>query len=331
MRGKAVAMILASFLALAVRPAPAAAALPLLSPRTGDASFTGVLRAAPALVDRPVVVGDRQSLGRLALQNAGPGTALVPEAEATRGLSAVALTAVSGLSGLRPASSRLRLSDTLTLVRPAASLYSRVAELAERYRVSPIRRQPEGEVIVGQPAGKAFWPRLSIPEVRLPAQEDQTDSAYLAEVGGIRLAGRLVPPGETLPRPEEAAADPKPAVDLVATVPLVPERVDVLAHYRLVDVDRLAGAAVSSTPQTMGVGGQIALNGGTLLKAGYEVKRQGGSLASTRTDAGLSLRLDYRLSEDAALRASYTLINFGARPSPAEGRHQASAELSLRF
>jgi hypothetical protein len=132
-------------------------------------------------------------------------------------------------------------------------------------------------------------------------------------------------------------------------VPLVASKVDVSAHYRLVDVDRLA----------VGLGGKIALNGGTTLKGGFELTRDSGGITGTRTDAGLSLRLNpktdvsagmsldqgsdggaevrtsvgvgYQLSGDASLRASYTLINFGTRPSPADGRHQASAEVSLRF
>ncbi|MGE5553945.1 MAG: hypothetical protein ACM3XZ_08520 [Betaproteobacteria bacterium] len=284
----------------------------------------------------------------------------MPALAAARGLSAVALNAVSGLPGLKPASSHLLLSGEPTLIRSAPSLYSRVAELAERYRVIPVEGATGGELVAHRPTGQTFWPRLAVPEVSLPAQESQPDSAELAEVAGVRLAGRLVPPEEVLSGQEGAATDePQPAVDLVATVPLVPERLDVSAHYRLVDVDRLAGASVNSTAQTMGVGGQVSLNGGTVLKAGYEVTRQGSSLTSTRTDAGLTVRLDsrtdlsaglrldhdaadgpqvrttvglgYRLNNDTALQASYTLINFGTRPSPAQGSHQASAELSLRF
>jgi hypothetical protein len=310
-RSRAAAAILAGLLALAGWPVRAAAP-PRLSPRT------------------PVVVGDRQSLGRLALRNLAPeASGALGDGEA-RGLSAVAVNAVSGLSGLQLASSRLFLSEAVTLSRPSPSLYSRVVELAERYRVSPARPRPAPAwgLTAGPAAERRSWPRLKVPAVRLPAEESRAGSIDLGELEAIRLAGQLVSPRETPSGAgEQPARDEAPAVDLVATVPLVPERVAVSARYRLVDVDRLAGASVNATPQTVGVGGQIALNGGTILSADLNLDRDAVRGSQVRTSFGLG----YRLNEDAALRASYTLINFGARPSPAESRRQASAELSLRF
>ena len=383
------AALLAGFLALAaagaVQPASALAArapqdLPALS-------------GGPALSSGPVTVGDRSSLSRLAVRNlgsAGADLAGLDWTENPRGLTAVALTAVSGLSGLRSSSAELKLSPDFVLTPSRSDFYSRTVELAEQYRITT----------QALPA--------SLPEARLSAAaplypDGRDDSAALTD---IQLTGRPVPPGELgldagldvtpptayggleiTPAGADRGSDATGAYDLVATIPLLPSKVAVSAHYRLVDLDRLAGEAAAAErrslsgdqmPQTMGVGGKIALNGGALLKAGYEVTRQNGALTSIRTDAGVTLRLDprtdlsagltldrtasgasaspsagsaggpvsaptplsqvrtsfglgYRLSGDAALRASYTLINFGTRPSPSQARHEASAELSLRF
>lgn len=333
------ALFLTAALVAGVPAAPAAAASLRLTP--------GPV-AVPGLAGGPVTVGDRQSLGRLAV----------------RGLASVALDAVSGLPGLNPAPGRLALSDALSLTPTVLSLYSRVVELADRYQVSIL---PDGgPASVLTPAGaltspptRRAWPRLAVPDLRLSAAAGA--SGALAEVAGIQLSGRLAPPA-----PGVLTDDADPAYDLVATVPVVPSRVDVSAHYRLVDVDRLAGidsaaGSPAAAPQTVGVDGKLALTGATQLKAGYEVTRDGGLLTGVRADAGVSLRLDsrtdlsaglavdrrpaegsqvltsvnlgYQLSSDAALRASYTLINFGtgAQAAGAERRHEASAELSLRF
>lgn len=334
MKGKPLSVALAVLLLAGAGSAPAAAA-PLTA---------GVLRPSPSLPAGPVTVGDQASLGRLAVSNLEPQAPADP-----RGLTAVALNAVSGLSSLKPSSSRLLLSSAVTPPPSAPSLYSRVVELAETYRVTVLTGRPADGRTVPSPARQGSWPRLEVPDARLALSRSAAD--HLAELGGIRLSGRLA-----------SSDEDSTAYDLVATVPLIPSKVDVSARYRLVDVDRLAGAAAAARqPQTVGVGGRLALNGGTLLKAEYELTRDGGALTGTRTDAGVSLRLDprtdlsaglslgrsatqgdevrtslglgYRLSNDVSLRASYTLINFGdgPAPKPGEGRHQASAELSLRF
>lgn len=346
MQGKIRILALAGLLALSA--AAGASAAPLQA---------GVLRSASSLPADLVTVGDQASLGELALRARESEPASNP-----RGLAAVALDAVTPLSGLRQGSSRMQLSGEFTLVREVPSLYTRVVDLADQYQVAAAPRRPAeetaltGHATLVAPGRGTSWPSLAVPEVSLPASGG---SAALAELLGVQLSGRLAPPADD---PLLARTDAAPAYDLVASVPLVPSKVDVSAHYRLVDVDRLEGAAESSPPQTVGVGGQIALSGGTLLKAGYEVTRDQGQLTGRRADAGLSLKLDprtdlsaglsldrqaeagdqvrtsvdvgYRLSDDAALRASYTLINFASTAPAAAGAgqgHRAAAELSLRF
>lgn len=338
---------------------PASAASLLLSPGAtapglGSAPLpAGTLRQGHALADGPVVVGNARRLSDL-VDLAGAGS---PEEDA-HGLASVALGAVnslSGLSSLTPASRGLVFSADLDSGN-APTLYSRVVGVAENYQLSRVPGAPRlvgtsplgGASLTGQfvPAG---GPRLFVPDLQLASGEAR--SSYLAELGGIRLSGRL----------SQLDDHDSQAYDLVASLPLASPNVGVSAHYHLVDVDRLAGDPTLKAPtrQTVGVGGEVALTGGTVLKAGYEVTRDGAVLTGTRTDADLSLKLNprtdvsagvrldrdlsagpqvrtslgvgYQLSGDAALRASYTLINFGAEAQKSQDKRLASAELSLRF
>jgi hypothetical protein len=297
-----------------------------------------------------VVVGDTRRLSDLV----EPSGSAADEA-AARGLAKVALGAVTGLAPLTPASRPLALSAAVQ-PPPAPTLYSKALEVAGDYQLSRTTAVAgllgstlsERVQVPGEPAPAGGY-RLSVPDLQLVPGE--VGSSDLAELGGIRLSGRLSQLDDRDSR----------GYDLVASMPLASSKVGVSAHYRLVDVDLLAGEAALKPPsrQTMGVGGEVALTGGTVLKAGYEVRRDGGALTGTRADADLSLKLNsrtdvsagvrldrdlavgpqvrtslgvgYQLNGDAALRASYTLINFGAEAQAEQDRHLASAELSLRF
>lgn len=358
MRGKVPTLILTALLAWP--GAALAVASPRLNPDLSGSGSTspGVLLPSRVLADGPVTVGDRQSLGQLAAQNLAP----VPATD-SRGLAGMALNAMSGLAGLRQGASRLVLSGTVDLSPTQPSLYSRVVELADGYRVSSsLIPNPSARNQLEQLPAGAAWPSLGVPEVQLFPSTPRR-SGYFAQVAGLRVSGSLV---DSSSAPLPGFANP-PASDtrdlsLAAELPVVPSKVDVSAHYRLVDVDRLAGILTSGStnlpPQAVGVGGRIALGDSAQLKAGYEVTVSGGQMLGVRADAGLSLHLNpqtdvsadltmdrnvsdgpqvrtsvgvgYRLSGDAALRASYTLINFGAT-SPSPEQHQASAEVSLRF
>lgn len=383
MKTKAVQLlvaVLAGFLAAA--PASAAPAIPApqgLPALSGDPGLALSGELSPA--GGPVVVGDRSSLSRLAVQNS----------DAPRGLTAVAVDAVAGLSGLRPSSSTLRFSPEVTLPSGLPDVYAKTIDMVERYQIVTQALPRTVTVSTANLGEESLRLGAALPALNGASQSQlqpwlaSRAQAWLATaeaispsiaLAGLQLTGRAVPEEEINPEAGPGAHQTG-AYDLVATMPLVPEKVDVSAHYRLVDLDRLAGAAAAAdgnTPQTMGIGGKIALNEGALLKAGYEVTRQNGAVASTRTDAGVTLRLDprtdlsagltfdrpaagapssspstplasatppslvrtsfglgYQLNSDAALRASYTLINFGTRPSPSQASHEASAELSLRF